>query len=178
MLRANKTVAGIGEARFPILVASHALAEKAENPVKLYWGGYWPFHGRAHRPSEEDGVTLRSVAPLLIATFAAMAVITALGIRRLTRRTEYCMAPQNISAVPPAQSPFLQPDGLPLPVLLRTGRAPGHEPMLQNSKRPGVSAAFSYIGDKLAMPMLRQQRSGDSFSFDSDAEEDSGDDAL
>merc|ERR1719382_2279514 len=78
--------------------APPVLYMKARDLVEFYWGGYWPFHGRAHRPSERDGAAMHSAMPLLIVTLTVVVLITALGIRRLVRHSTLCLAtPTNAS---------------------------------------------------------------------------------
>jgi len=114
---------------------------RLRNLITLYWGGYWPFHGRAHRPSEHDGSAMQAATPLLIATFCLVALITVFGIRRLAKHSTCCIAgpPSSLEAMEAAMPlPLLQTDKLPL-LLGSKPRLGGEQALLKKKSYKGVS---------------------------------------
>jgi len=138
------------------LKAPVLFVNRLKSLISLYWGGYWPFHGRAHRPSESDGSAMQSAMPLLIATFCLVALITAFGIRRLARHSNCCLA------------------GPPSSLEAATSRLATPLPLLQTDKLPLLLGSKPRFGGDQAL--LKNKSKG--VSFDSDAEMDTDDEAI
>jgi len=98
-----------------------------EDLISLYWSSYWPFHGRAHRPSEQDGAAMQAATPLLSVVLGVVAVIAALGVYRFARRSTWCRDDQSPS--PEVEATAASSPSTPLPL-----RQTHKLPMLLGSK--------------------------------------------